>query len=61
MYKWSIGSVELRTGESVARMQTLETRRQSGAVARRDRIKHHRDDVVKRKKGGKKKERWEGR
>jgi hypothetical protein len=32
-YKWSIGSVELRTGESVARMQALETRRQSGAVS----------------------------
>ena len=31
-----------------------------GLWARRDRIQHHRDDVVKRKKGGKKKERWEG-
>ena len=32
-----------------------------GLWARRDRIQHHRDNVVKREKGGKKKERWEGR
>ena len=32
LYKWRIGSVELRTGEFVARMRTLEMRRQSGAV-----------------------------
>lgn len=56
-----LGSLELGTSGTVVGMQTLKTRRQNGVGRQEGQKNSHGDNVVGRKKSGKKKAQWEGR